>query len=48
MTEGFCMKCRRKVEMADAREETLKNKRRALVGRCPACGTKVVKILKKA
>jgi len=43
--EGYCMKCRKKVEMADAHEETLKNNRRALVGKCSTCGTKVFKIM---
>ena len=48
MVEAFCMKCRKKVEMKDAHEQTLKNNRRALVGQCQACGTKVVKMMKKA
>jgi DNA-directed RNA polymerase subunit RPC12/RpoP len=48
MAEGYCMKCRRKVEMAEAHEEVLKNNRRALVGKCSTCGTKVVKMLPKA
>jgi len=42
------MKCRKKVEISEAKEETLKNNRRALVGKCPVCGTKMVKMLKKA
>ena len=46
MVEGFCMKCRKKVEIKGAHEETLKNKRKALVGKCPVCGTKVVKMMK--
>ena len=48
MVEGFCMKDRKKVEMVDAKEVTLKNNRKAMMGRCPICGTKVVKMMKKA
>lgn len=48
MVEAFCMKCRKKVEMKDAKEETLKNNRKAMIGRCSVCGTKVVKMMKKA
>lgn len=47
MVEAFCMKCRKKVEVKNAHVETLKNQRRATVGVCPNCGTKVVKMMKK-
>ena len=45
--EAYCMKCRKKVEAKNAHPETLKNKRRAMVGTCANCGTKVLKMMKK-
>lgn len=41
---GYCVRCRKKVEMADAREVTLKNGRHAVQGVCPDCGTKIFKM----
>jgi len=52
MAEGYCVKCKAKQEMQDAKEVEMKGKgdtkRRALSGTCPACGTKMFKILGKA
>ena len=49
---GYCVKCRKKREMKDAQEVTMKGKggtkRRALKGVCPTCGTKMFRILGKA
>ncbi len=45
MSEGYCVKCKSKKEIADAVEETMKNGRRAIKGRCPTCGTVMFKIL---
>ena len=45
MAEGYCVKCKSKKEIADAVEETMKNGRRAIKGRCPTCGTVMFKIL---
>jgi hypothetical protein len=45
MPEGYCVKCKSKKEIADAVEETMKNGRRAIKGRCPTCGTVMFKIL---
>ena len=42
--EGYCMKCRAKKEMKDAKAITMKNGRPATQGVCPACGTKMFKI----
>lgn len=48
--EVFCVKCRRKVSVdkSKLKEQVLKNKRKALVGNCPTCGTKIFKISGKA
>jgi DNA-directed RNA polymerase subunit RPC12/RpoP len=44
MTEGYCMKCRNKVEIKDAEKITMKNGKPATQGTCPKCGTKVFRI----
>lgn len=48
MTEGYCVKCKAKREMAEAQEVTMKNGRKAMKGKCPTCGTGMYKILGKA
>jgi hypothetical protein len=45
MPEGYCVKCKAKKEIVDAVEETMKNGRKAIKGKCPACGTVMFKIL---
>ncbi len=51
MTEGYCVKCKAKREMKDAKEVEMKGKgttkRRAMKGECPTCGTKMFRILGK-
>jgi len=42
--QAYCMKCRRKIEIMNPRAITMKNKRRAIQGVCPRCGTKVFRI----
>jgi len=42
--EGYCVKCRAKKEIKDAKEVTMKNGRPATEGVCPDCGTKIFKI----
>ena len=44
MATAYCMKCKRKVDIKNARQVTLKNNRPAVEGVCPACGTKVFRI----
>ena len=44
MPQAYCMKCRKKVEIRAPRKITMKNKRPATTGSCPACGTKVFRI----
>jgi hypothetical protein len=45
MPEGYCVKCKAKKEISDAVEETMKNGRKAIKGKCPTCGTVMFKIL---
>ena len=44
MTEGYCVKERKKVEIKDPQQVTMKNGRPAIQGTCPDCGTKIFKI----
>ena len=39
------MKCKAKKEISNAVEETMKNGRLAIKGKCPTCGTVMFKIL---
>jgi Zn finger protein HypA/HybF involved in hydrogenase expression len=52
MAEAYCVKCKAKKEMVEAKEVIMKGKggttRKALTGKCPSCGTKMFKILPKA
>ena len=45
MSEGYCVKCKAKKEILDGVEEVMKNGRKAIKGKCPACGTVMFKIL---
>ena len=45
--EAFCVKCRTKREF-EGEETTLKNGRKAAKGKCPVCGTTVMRILGKS
>ena len=47
MAEGYCVKCKAKKEISDGVEETMKNGRKAIKGKCPTCGTVMFKILGK-
>ncbi len=44
MATAYCMKCKKKVEIRDARQITLKNGRPATHGTCPVCNSKVFRI----
>ena len=48
MAEGYCVKCKAKKELVDGLEETMKNGRKAIKGKCPTCGTVMFKILGKS
>jgi predicted RNA-binding Zn-ribbon protein involved in translation (DUF1610 family) len=38
---GYCMKCRAKAEIKNPHHVTMKNRRHAVQGICPRCGTKI-------
>ena len=42
--QAYCLKCRTKKEMKDAKAITMKNGRPATQGTCPTCGTKMFRI----
>jgi hypothetical protein len=42
--QGYCVKCRAKKEMRNARPITMKNGKPATQGVCPSCGTKMFRI----
>lgn len=44
LTQGYCVKCRRKKQIKDASEITIRNGRPATKGVCPDCGTWIFKI----
>jgi len=50
--EGYCVKCKKKQEIQNAKEVAMKGKggvkRRAMTGTCPKCGTKMFRIMGKA
>jgi len=39
VTKAYCVKCKKKTEMKDAHEVTMKNGKRAMKGQCAVCGT---------
>jgi hypothetical protein len=45
--EAYCVKCKSKREMADAKQVTMKNGRKASKGKCPKCGTGMYRIMGK-
>ncbi len=44
MATAYCVKCKKKVEIKNPKQVTLKNNRAAVQGVCPFCGTKVFRI----
>lgn len=50
--EGYCVKCKAKQEISNAKEVEMKGKggvaRKAMTGQCPKCGTKMFRIMGKA
>ena len=45
--EAYCVKCKAKREIKDAKKVVLKNGRPAAKGSCPKCGTGMFKFLPK-
>ncbi|MES2223495.1 MAG: DUF5679 domain-containing protein [Patescibacteria group bacterium] len=48
MATAYCVKCKAKQEMSEAKEVEMKNGRKAMKGKCPVCGTGMYCILGKA
>ena len=46
--EGYCVKCKAKRQIKDAKQVKMANGRPALKGVCPVCGTGMFKILSPA
>lgn len=46
MVSAYCLKCRASVPIQSARETHLKNGRKAIIGVCKTCGSKVSRLLK--
>jgi len=44
MAQGYCVKCKKMVEISNPQTVTLKNKKKAVKGKCPKCGTSVFRI----
>ena len=44
MVQAWCMKCKKKQEMADATAVKMKNGRDAIKGKCSVCGCSMFKI----
>ncbi len=42
--QAYCVKCKAKKAMKDAKEIKMKNGRPAVTGVCPTCGTKMFRI----
>lgn len=43
--EGYCVKCKKKVEIQNGKEVVNAKGRAMMKGKCPACGTTVCRIL---
>lgn len=46
--EAYCVKCKAKRNMKDAKEVVMANGRKAMKGTCPECNTGMFKIMGKA
>jgi len=44
MSQAYCVKCKKKVEILSPKQIIMKNKRPAIQGLCPKCRTKVFRI----
>ena len=47
MTEAYCVKCKKKTEMKEAKESKTVKGTRMMKGKCPTCGTTVCRLLGK-
>lgn len=39
MTEIYCVKCKKKVDVKDAKKKEFANGKMGMQGKCPKCGT---------
>jgi len=46
--EGYCVRCKKKVELRDPRKVAMKNDRLGMQGKCPHCGMTLYRILGRA
>jgi len=44
MVQGYCVKCKEKRDMKNAKADKMKNGRDCVKGECPTCGTKMFRI----
>jgi len=44
---AYCVKCKQKKNIIDAKETIMKNGRKAMKGKCPDCGTGMFRIMGK-
>lgn len=44
MTEGYCVKCKKKVEIQNPKESKTKRGTKIAKGKCPKCGTTVCRM----
>jgi DNA-directed RNA polymerase subunit RPC12/RpoP len=44
MATGYCLKCKKQVDIVNPQAITMKNGKPATTGTCPTCGTKIFKI----
>lgn len=45
MTTMYCVKCRAKKDVEETTQETAKNGKPMLKGKCPTCGTNMTKFI---
>jgi uncharacterized Zn finger protein (UPF0148 family) len=45
--DAYCVKCKTKRPLENAKEVVLKNGRPALKAKCPVCGTSLMRFIKK-
>ena len=43
---GYCVKCRQKRTIKNAKSTTTSNHRKAIKGECAVCGTKIMRFVK--
>ena len=45
MEKGYCMRCKKQMEMVGGKITTMKNGRKMMRGKCKKCGTGMCRIL---